>query len=190
MQTTELSFGQRIDPTNGLVECWFTWAALDQIKSMDLNDKNIIMFGAGLGDSWLSCRCKKLIIVERNDEWLAKSKKSTQENSRQNIDYIFRPCNDSSGQDKFYLEIPEGFEPDIIISDDAYRTEAVRMTIDYFKNKEGGGILICDNYWQDFVWKSPIAIEWLEPFEKHIHPCPTHTDHEGDGWKTAIIFIK
>lgn len=187
---SELSFGQRIDPQNGLVECWFTHGALNEIKSMDLSDKNILMFGAGLGDAWLAKRCNKLIIVERNEEWIIKSAELIGANGIENIEYCFRPCNDSDGKADYYLEIPKGFEPDVIISDDSYRTEAVRMAIDYFKRKEGGGILICDNYWQDFVWKSPIAIAWLEPFDKHIHLCTTHTDHEGNPWKTAIIFLK
>lgn len=178
---TELSFGQRPDPANGLIECWFTHAALDEIKSMDLSGKNILMYGSGMGDEWLAKRCKKLIVIERKPEWI----KNTQ-------DYVclFRPCNDSDGAADYYLQIPDGFEPDVIISDDAYRTEAVEKSIDYFKGKEGGGILVCDNYWQDFVWKSPKAIELLEPFEKHIHPQLDHKDHEGDCWKTAIIFIK
>lgn len=191
---TELSFGQKYDD-NGLIMPWFTHPALDEIKSMDLSDKNILMFGAGRGDLWLAKRCKKLSVVERNNEWIPYTLEQAidiQVINNVKLSYYYRPCNDSSGMDKYYLEIPEGFAPDIIISDDAYRTEAVKMAIDYFKSKEGGGILICDNFWQDYVWKSPIAIEWLEPFEKHIHSQPDHKDFENEGceWKTAIIFIK
>lgn len=178
---TELSFGQKADEENGLIMPWFSWPALDEIKSMDLSDKKILMYGSGRGDEWLSRRCKELHVVERDSNWL---------NSSGDYFIHFRPCRDSDGQDEFYLQFPEGFEPDIIISDDAYRTEAVRKAIDYFQQKEGGGVLICDNYWQDYVWKSPIAIEWLEPFQKHIHIQADHTDHSGDCWKTAIIFIK
>ena len=191
----ELSFGQRIDPENGLVECWFTHGALDEIKSMDLSDKNILMFGGGRGDIWLAKRCKKLVVVERNSEWIPQTLEAAidlQVIAGVRLQYLYRPCNDSSGKADYYLEIPEWFNPDVIISDDSYRTEAVEMAIKYFKNKDDGGILICDNYWQDYVWKSPIAIEWLEPFEKHIHSQPDHTDFEEEGceWKTAIIFIK
>ena len=38
----ELSFGQKYDD-NGLVMPWFTHGALDEIKSMDLSDKNLIV---------------------------------------------------------------------------------------------------------------------------------------------------
>lgn len=190
MDVNNLSFGQRIDPENGLVECWFTWGALDEIKGMDLSDKNILAYGSGLGDLWLSKRCKKLIVIERTEEWINKGMLAAKNESAYNLEYIFRPCADCTGMDKYYLEIPKEFEPDVIISDDAYRTEACQLAIDYFTQRISGGILICDNYWQDYVWKSPTAIKILEPFNKHIHECATHTDHEGDMWKTAIIFIK
>lgn len=180
MNTDNLSFGQRKDPENNLVECWFTWGALDWIKQQDWSDKNIIMYGGGLGNKWLSQRCKNLVVIERDGNWITNDGAYS---------CIYRPCNDSSGQDEFYLAFPDGFEPDIIISDDAYRTEAVFMAIEYFKSK-GGGILICDNFDQDFVWDSPVAVEALMKFENNIYPCTTHTDHNGKCWKTAVIFIK
>ncbi len=188
---SELYQFQRIDETNNLVECWFTHKALDEIKLMDLSDKIVWMFGAGMGDSWLAKRSKKLYVVERKEEWLTKSIEACRINNIDNIEYLYRPCNDSSGMDKYYLEIIDD-NVDVIISDDAYRTEAVDIAIKYFKSKNKEGILICDNYWQDMVWKSPIALEWLEPFDKHIHSQPDHTDFEEKGceWKTAIIFIK
>lgn len=186
-----LSFGQRIDQENGLCELWLTHGALDAIKGMDLSDKVVWMFGAGKGDLWLSKRCKELHVVERNGDWLNSCVSIKESNRADNLFYYYRPCNDSSGMDKYYLEIPNDIDSDIIINDDSYRTECCQMAIDYFK-KRGGGILICDNYWQDYVWKSPIAIEWLEPFEKHIYSQPDHRDFEEEGceWKTAIVFIK
>lgn len=188
----ELSFGQRIDPQNGLVESWLTHGALDEIKSMDLSDKVIWMFGAGMGDIWLAKRCKHLHIVETVDEWIYKEQILISANKIDNITHHYRPCADSSGEQEMYCHIPNDIQVDIIINDANYRTEVVEMAIKYFKQKKGGGILICDNYWQDYVWKSPIAIEWLEPFEKHIHSQSDHTHFEEEGceWKTAIIFIK
>lgn len=195
MNTEQLSFGQRIDPENGLVECWFTHGALDWIKQQDWSDKVVWMFGAGLGDAWLAKRCKKLYVVERNQEWLMRMNNFCHLNHITNIEYVYRPCNDSSGMEEMYCEIPEGFNPDVIINDDAYRTQVVFKAVLYFTNKEGGGILICDNYNQSYVWRSPSALEALEPFKKLIFEQEDHEDYnkeeEVDGkWKTAIIFIK
>jgi len=44
----ELSFGQKYDD-NGMIMPWLSHGALDEIKSMDLSDKNVLMYGAGLG---------------------------------------------------------------------------------------------------------------------------------------------
>ena len=185
----ELSFGQRIDPKNGLVECWFTWAALDWIKQQDWSEKNILMYGCGLGDIWLAKRCASLTVIERNLEWLEKCIEREREQSCTNLNYIHRPCNDSDGQADYYLDI-EGLNPDIIINDDAYRTECCQMAVDYFKNK-GGGILISDNWVQAFVWMSPKAEEIMKPYEAIIFEQSNHTNNDGvNKWKTAVHFIK
>jgi len=180
---------QRIDEENGLCELWLTHDSLDWIKAQNWKNKVVFMFGAGMGDAWLAKRCKKLYVVERKEEWLIKAADICTKAGVDNVQYFYRPCNDSSGMEEMYCEIPKDIVPDVIISDDAYRTEVVRMAIDFFK-KEMGGILICDNWWQDMVWKSPIAVEWVEPFDKLIFPQENHTDHQGECWKTAIIFIK
>lgn len=184
----ELSFGQRVDPENNLVELWLTHGALDEIKKMDLSDKIVWMWGAGMGDCWLSKRCKELHIVERNPDWVEAGRTTSVANGCVNITYYYRPCNEGSGAQDMYCELPDGLQIDVMINDDAYRTEVCQVAVDYF-SKRDIGILICDNYWQDFVWKSPKAIELLQPFPKKIYTQPDHVDHEGDGWKTAIVYI-
>jgi hypothetical protein len=92
--------------------------------------------------------------------------------------------------DEMYCAIPDGFEPDIIINDDAYRYEVCVMAEKYFKAK-GGGILITDNWQQSYVFMCPAAAELLEPYEAHIHEQADHLDNDGiNKWKTAIHFIK
>ena len=184
-----LCFGQRIDPANGLVQPWLTHGALDEIAKMDLSEKTILMYGAGHGDAWLAMRCKQLHVIERSLEWAAFSRGVCRIAGVNNIDYWLRPCNDSDGKAEFYMRFPDGVQPDIIINDDAYRTEVCKMAINYFRNPCQEGVLICDNWWQDFVWKSPAAIEALKDFRKNIHLQADHKDHEGDPWKTAIIFF-
>lgn len=188
----ELCEWQIRDEENGLVMPWFTHPSLEYIKSMDLKDKNIVMFGAGLGDYWLSIRCKNLLVIERNEEWMNKALySSVGEEVITNIIYSLRPCNDSDGKADYYLAIPEFFQPDIIINDDAYRTECCQMAVDYFSKKEGGGILISDNWVQSFVWISPKAEEIMQPFEAKIFEQENHANNDGiNKWKTAIHFIK
>ena len=178
-----LSFGQRIDQENGLCELWLTHGALDWIKQQDWSDKNILMYGAGLGDAWLASKCKTLTVIERRGEWVRCGAK--------NLVHVIRPCDDCSGKNEYYLEFPEGVKPDIIINDDAYRYEVCVMAEKYFKNKEGGGILITDNWQQSYVFMCPAAAELLDKYESKIFEQADHTDNDGvNKWKTAIHFIK
>jgi len=181
----ELSFGQRIDPENRLVECWFTHGALDEIKGMDLSDKITVMFGSGLGDCWLAKRCKWLHVVERNKEWLDVCISNKENNKVENITYHYIPVNDCEGKDKEYLEILNVVVPDVVINDDAYRYEVIEKALTLKRPL----ILITDNWMQDFVFYCPKGEELLKDFEQKIFPQLDHTNHEGNCWKTAIHFI-
>ena len=183
MNTQELSFGQRIDAENGLVECWFTHGALDWIKQQDWTDKIVWMFGAGLGDAWLAKRCKKLYVVERNQEWLMRMNNFCHLNHITNIEYVYRPCNDCNGMDEMYCDIP--FHADVVINDDAYRYEVIEKALTLPRPL----ILVVDNWMQDYVFLCPKGEEILKNFKQEIYPCTTHTDHEGNCWKTAIFHL-
>lgn len=190
MNTTDLVEWQIRSPKNGMVMCWFTHPCLEWMEQQDWSNKTIIMFGAGLGDAWLANRCKRLVVVERNPEWLMKAADMCAMNSIANIEYRLRECNDADGKAEYYLNT-EGIEPDIIINDDAYRTECCQMAVDYFTKKEGGGILISDNWVQSFVWMSPKAEEIMQPYEALVFEQENHTNNDGvNKWKTAVHFIK
>jgi hypothetical protein len=186
MNTEQLSFGQRIDPENGLVECWFTHGALDWIKEQDWSNKVVLMYGAGSGDAWLAKRCKLLYVVERNEEWLFKARNNCEVNNVHNHIYCYRPCNDCSGEDEMYCAIPDGYSPDIVIVDDAYRYECIVKALTLPRPLT----LIVDNWNQDYVFICPAAVELLKDFKQDIFPCTTHTHHEGNCWKTAIFYIQ
>lgn len=191
MNTEQLSFGQRIDPENGLIECWFSHGSLDWVKEQDFSEKDIIMFGGGLGDVWLSKRCKTLVVIERNADWLSSLKRRREFYMAMNLYYVHRPMEDCVGRDEEYMQRDESFEPDIIINDDAYRYEVCVMAEDYFKNKKGGGILITDNWMQSYVFICPAAEKLLSKYESKIFEQADHVDNDGiNKWKTAIHFIK
>lgn len=186
IDVNNLSFGQRIDPENNLVECWFTHGALDWIKEQDWSDKRVIMFGAGLGDVWLSKRCKKLVVVERNKEWLEKCRENMELYGVTNLIYVHIPVNDCEGKEKDYLCVLSTESADVIINDDAYRFEVIEKSLKLPKPL----ILVTDNWMQDYVFYCPKGEELLKDYEHKIFPCTTHTNHSGNCWKTAIHFIK
>lgn len=186
---TELVQWQQYSPVNGMIQCWFTHPCLEWMERQDWKDKVIIMLGAGLGDAWLANKCKHLFIVERNPEWLLKSKEVSEEKNITNITYLLRECNDGNGEQEKYVFLPD-VPIDIIVNDDAYRTEICQMAVDYFNSKDNGGILICDNWIQSFVWMSPKAEEIMQPYKSLIFEQKDHTDNDGiNKWKTAAFFI-
>lgn len=188
MNTSELVEWQRIDPNTGLVQPWLTHPFLDWAAQQDWNDKTVIMFGAGLGDAWLARKCKLLYVVERNQEWLLKSERIAQDNGIKNIKYVYRPCDDCAGKQDYYCHLIDGVDIDIIINDDAYRTEICELAINYFKGR--GGILIADNWMQDYVWVSPPAEELMKPYKMCQFYQPGHTNHEGRPWSTVYWIIE
>ena len=180
---------QIVDKENDLVMPWFTHSSLQAIKGIDLSDKIVVQLGAGLGDAWLASRCKHLYCVERSHDWLIRANTYATNRNIFNLTYIYVPINDGSDLDKEYIgTIPEEF--DVLINDDAYRSEVCQFAVDYFTKKENGGIFIVDNWQQDFVWLSPRSEELLLPFEHTIYPQPDHSQNEIERWKTAIFYIK
>lgn len=186
MDISNLSFGQRVDPENGYVQCWFTHPALDELISMDLSDKVVWVWGAGRGDLWLSKRCKKLYVVEREQEWIYKNVEIQQANGVDNVEYLYRPCSEGDvTKYEYYTEIPEGIRPDVIIVDDIMRYECILKALEYKPC-----ILIVDNWQQDYVFLCPAAEEALKDYTNHVHIQVDHKDHSGNPWKTLIGYIK
>lgn len=186
-----LSFGQRIDPLNGLVESWLTHGALDWIKQQDWLDKKVLQYGSGLGDLWLSQRVKYLISVERNHDWAIKLQDGINKYNIINYELHYRPCNDNENSSDYYIQPPISynlgkFEPDIIIVDDAYRLECIK----HWVKNEYNIILIVDNYMQSFVFLNTEARDILIKHEHIIFEQDNHQDHDGiNKWKTGIFFI-
>lgn len=180
-----LSEWNRIDAETGLVQCWFSHGALDKIMEMDLSDKIVWMWGSGRGDTWLAKRCKKLYVVERRHEWVYASEELQKANGVTNVEYVIRSCNEGSGAQDFYCEIPEGVRPDVFIVDDVYRYECILKALEFKPCT-----LIVDNWMQDYVFICPSAEEILKKYNGEIFPQLDHNNHEGNCWKTAIWYIK
>lgn len=191
MNNYQLVEWQKLDD-NGMPMPWLTHNSLDWIKQQEWGEKTVLMYGAGLGDAWLASRCKLLIVVERNWEWLQKARSVCTDFGVINVIYLFEPVNDCDGEQNRYLRhLFVNNDVDVIINDDAYRTEVCQAAIEYFKYHDG--ILICDNWYQSFVWISDKAVEIMQPYlsDALIFEQADHKDNDGiNKWKTAVFFIK
>ena len=66
----------------------------------------------------------------------------------------------------------------------------LQWALDHFKGR--GGLLIADNFDQDYVWISPLANELMMPYKdvEQMFYQPNHTNHEGKQWNTRIWHIQ
>lgn len=187
-----LCFGQRFDPELGILQPWFVHGALDRIMQMDLSDKKVLEFGGGSSSLYWAMKCKEVYTIDTNPDWAANIQDTiNQHGLSSKFRLELRQVNEGDqSRVEEYIKIPEGFEPDIIVNDGILRTEVCQLAIDYF-TKKGGGTLICDNWYQAWVWLSPKAVEIMSPYESEIYEQADHTDNDGvNKWKTAIFYIK
>lgn len=185
----ELSFGQRTDPENGLIEPWFTNPSVDVIKTWDLSNKVWLEFGSGRSTAWLRKKCKWVDTIEANNDWAVEVASECIKHNLSNGELYYQSLNEGVQDTKhiYFGLIPENKKYDIISVDGIWRTECMQWAADHFKGRNG--IIIADNWHQDYVWISPLAEEIMSRYGSEIYPQPNHTDHEGNCWKTAIFYL-
>ena len=180
--------------SDNLVKCLFTEPFLNIMDSWDMSDKNILEFGAGLGTAWLRKKSKWVDTIESNAEWALKSKSYCEENNQYNGEMFFVDLPEhlyfnepfeNKGKDFFSL-IPEK-NYDIIIVDGIFRDECLKWSLNHFQK---GGILIADNWQQDYVWISEQAEDIMKKYTANKFIQPDHTNHEGKAWQTVYWEIK
>lgn len=184
---TDLVEWQKIAP-NGLVYPWWTHPFLDELEKWDLKEKTWLEFGGGRSTAWLRSKCKRVDTIESNVLWANTATTECHENglTNGNVYNKLKDLPDGLQQRKqeYFDLIPTGEKYDIISVDGIWRTECLAWALNHFKGREG--ILIADNYDQDFVWISPFADELMKHYKnsEHIFYQPNHTNHEGKPWNT------
>lgn len=175
---------QIIDPDNGLCMPWFTHPCLEELRKWDLKDKRVVEYGAGNSTIWWGQKCKEVFAVEANNQWYIEVRKQMPAN----VTLELRCVNEGDqSQVEFYTAVPDGFIPDIVVVDGILRYECLKKGIELLSPH--GGIIIADNWKQDYVWICPACEELMKPYEAKICVQENHTNHEGNPWKTAIFTI-
>lgn len=174
---------------NGLVYPWWTHPFLDVLETWDLKYKTWLEFGAGLSTAWLRSRCKHVDSIEASREWGEKALDYCRANGLTNgsVFYDDLPDGIQERKQEYFNLIPDNQKYDIISVDGIWRYECLQWAIDHFKGR--GGVLIADNFDQDYVWISPVANELMSRFEGNVFYQPGHTNHEGKPWNTRFWII-
>ena len=192
MDTSDLVEWQIRSPKNGMIMAWWTHPILEFIETLDWKDKTMLETGAGRGTAWLRERCKWVDSIEADLAWAAQVQKDCDEYGLTNGRIFSAQLPDGvqeRKQDYFDL-IPNDKKYDIISVDGIWRYEMLQWALDHFKGR--GGLLIADNFDQDYVWISPLANELMMPYKdvEQIFYQPNHTNHEGKQWNTRIWHIQ
>lgn len=184
----ELVEWQRYSP-KGLVQCWWTHPFLDVMEEWDLSDKTMLETGSGLGTAWLRSKCKWVDSIEADERWADIARQVCDETRYYNGQVISKQLPDGVQERKqeYFDLFPKDKQYDIISVDGIWRYECLQWALEHFKGR--GGIIIADNFGQDFVWISPAAEELMNPYEAHIYIQPNHTNHEGRPWNTRYWVI-
>jgi len=113
---------------------WFTYPSIEFLKQLDLRDKVVFEFGAGMSSIWWSNISRKVISVEDNSKWY------------DNLHSKLNPNNElylESSKETYTRKINDFNYPfDIIIIDGNYRLECAQEAINKLHH---GGMIILDN---------------------------------------------
>ena len=185
MDTNALVEWQRPSPKNGMIQCWWTHPCLDFIESGDWSGKNVLEMGAGRGTAWLRERSKWVDTIEADLAWAEQVRKDCSDyglgNGRVFAAQLPDGVQDRKGE--YFDLLPNDNKYDIISVDGIWRYEMLQWALDHFKGR--GGLLIADNWMQDYVWISPPAEALMKPYKLNRFVQPNHINHEGNPWNTV-----
>lgn len=187
--TPELVEWQKIAP-NGLVYPWWTHPFLTLLDQLDLSHLTWLEFGGGRSTAWLRSRCKWVDTIEANADWASVAERECAEHGLHNghIFHYHDNLREGESVDRgIYLQMVPKKRYDVISVDGIFRNECLQLAINIFKGR--GGLLIADNWQQDYVWISPEAERLMAPFEAHTFYQPDHKHHEGRPWNTTYWII-
>lgn len=190
MNTSELVEWQRIDPTCGLVEPWLTWPFMEIAKNWPLKEWRVLETGGGRSTAWWRKHCKWVDTVEGNVEWGKQIIADCEAHGLTNGELFCKgiPDGTAEGMKDFMGLVPKKGRYDMVIVDGLYRVEMIEWAIKHFEDKNGG-MLVVDNWQQDYVFISPSAEALLSPFIMNRCVQIEHTNHEGRPWNTSFWFI-
>ena len=120
---------------------WYTYPAIDFLRTRSFVDKTIVEFGGGQSSLWWSKHAQRVITFEDNKAWFDSLKKQLPPSVE-----LFLVSNES--RVKCATEVNQKLEDlninqvDILVIDGLFREEMVEIACKYVSP---GGAIICDN---------------------------------------------
>lgn len=184
----EVNEWQHVDPTNDFVFPWFTKPFLDLFTTWDMQEWSVFEWGTGYSTLWLANRCKQVVSVDNNTQWIQSVREGLHEHGLENVILKHRipaapyAIGDGGEESLFVTAIDEddALYDCIIIDGDFHRNACAQRSLKHLKR---GGILILDNANQATIGlDSSATFELLKDYPHFSFQQPGHPDWKTDFW--------
>lgn len=126
-----ISFGRCVDKA-GVETPWYTFPAIEYLKSLDFSHANVLEFGSGASSSWWADRSNSVKAVEHDRDWFD----SVRRTQKPNLNVVL--AEDESA----YLGAFAGGTFDVIVIDGVHRQRCAEIVPQALAD---GGLVILDN---------------------------------------------
>lgn len=201
---------QFVDPANGFIFPWLTLDFLEHLITFDIANWKVFETGSGCGTLWWAVKCKEVVTLETNKDWMGRIYQFAERKNITNIKFNLVEVNENWDDSvNRYLSVLQKQQQkfDAIIIDGIFRDYIASISDQYIKD---GGWLIVDNYLQKDVesimnsskvlnTKYPIKIFKQSPIVNPVsHPwiwdgnkeCFSKISQGHPEWKTAYWKIQ
>lgn len=117
---------------DGIETPWYTFPAIEYLKSLDFSRSTVLEFGSGASSAWWASRSKSVMAVEHNKNWFEMVSKNT----KKNLTIVL-------AESKLeYLSAFAGNTFDVVVIDGVYRHRCAEIVSDVLGSN---GLVILDN---------------------------------------------
>ena len=102
---------------------WIPAEAVIKLDGILTKDMNVLEYGSGHSTVWFASRCKRIISIEHNREWVSKSRKMIKKNEIKNAKVVFKSRNEKKYPE--FLGRHDG-------SYKSYVLEGVKQSLEHF----------------------------------------------------------
>lgn len=134
------SFKQKAVDKNSAPLPWYSYPAIEFLKTKDFSDKTVLEFGSGQSTLWWAKVAKSVKTFEKDEQWYRSLKGTIPINTQ-----IVHLTNQDEHKTLSEIEdtlTKENLKYDVIIIDGLYRKQLCKISIQFMKV---GGIIITDN---------------------------------------------
>lgn len=170
---------QKLDETNDLVYPWYTFDALDELKTWDVSNWTVFEYGGGYSTLWWRNKSKKVISIDNNISWCNKMGLTHIDTKEEYIQYPYK------------YSISNNIKFDCIVIDGEPTQWRDYCMENALKSIKTDGRIIIDNWKQDTI--PDLGSDKWSNTEKLISDnnltYNTYLTKQHEDWKTIVVKV-